>query len=650
MRRSALVGAVVLAAVAAASTPAAAQGAISVRFRPDVSDEAIALVARAGVATQAAVAAGDDVAALALAKCGHVREAYVRLLGAAPGDPRIGPDRRAAEPGTLALPACGRYQLEVEVTPSLDVNVSRLLRRETGYEGEVTRNDFYRLNPQLRRAEVVRAGQRVVLPYRSELTTIFLRSGVAPFATQEELSRLLGRGPNAPPSKVATLGALVASEPRARLLAASTCKPTPASGAPWPFDGQRVVQALDRSVTLSSRTGRLRGARIAILDTGLMAPPTPPFAWSRLATNTDAQGVVQFGVDAAARQGSPITPPGIKDADHGTGVAVIALGGGDFLAADRNGLSAIKLRVARIAHASAADATAYGAPITEEAVSYGLRDALANDAVIVNASFQFASDLELLRDVLRTNARLLMVVAAGNDPPETRDLDDAPRWPANYGGDRGDYRDQVITVGASDAEGKPADFTAYSPYYVDLLAPGCGIPTLKLDGSPTAANGTSFAAPLVSFGAALLQQLGLSSPKAIKERLLVSADVRSDLLPLAWSAGILNLEKALDIYADQTWVAGRAEPIRSDVYFDFLEPPRCTISGVRVPSERIRRLARLDDQGQWLVVWRTQAGRLDKCLTNLPPDHAVAFASDGGETDMPLRDIDDVVLKEFSAG
>jgi hypothetical protein len=64
------------------------------------------------------------------------------------------------------------------------------------------------------------------------------------------------------------------------------------------------------------------------------------------------------------------------------------------------------------------------------------------------------------------------------------------------------------------------------------------------------ASGTSLAAPLVSFTAALVQSEGKMAPQDLKRRLLVSADLRPELAGHVADGRLLNVVKALALFDD----------------------------------------------------------------------------------------------------
>jgi hypothetical protein len=82
------------------------------------------------------------------------------------------------------------------------------------------------------------------------------------------------------------------------------------------------------------------------------------------------------------------------------------------------------------------------------------------------------------------------------------------------------------------------------PTYEGKVAPGSGLSIANAN-----VDGTSFAAPAVSFVAALLRNYGLR-PGDIKARILTSVDVRNSLTEITYSRGLLNPSKALAIWYD----------------------------------------------------------------------------------------------------
>jgi hypothetical protein len=147
-------------------------------------------------------------------------------------------------------------------------------------------------------------------------------------------------------------------------------------------------------------------------------------------------------------------------------------------------------------------------------------------------------------------------MAAGNAKQDVRS---EGVYPARLGGN-GIGRANVLTVAAHDAAGGLADFSNYSSTRVDIAAPGCGVksPTIPLPIGET--HGTSFAAPQVTFTAALLQALGLQSTSDVKRRIMVTSDYDPDLREWVVSSGRLNIMRAISLDADYLQMDGESQP------------------------------------------------------------------------------------------
>jgi Subtilase family len=122
-------------------------------------------------------------------------------------------------------------------------------------------------------------------------------------------------------------------------------------------------------------------------------------------------------------------------------------------------------------------------------------------------------------DLFRTR-RYLYIASAGNDGTEVQDK----VYPAGSGGP---LRDNVITVAALDNDGRFAPFSNQGARTVDLAAPGCEIQSWTRntkDEYPL--SGTSQAAPLVTFAAALLRTFsGDLDVRYLKARLVASGSL-----------------------------------------------------------------------------------------------------------------------------
>jgi subtilisin family serine protease len=257
-----------------------------------------------------------------------------------------------------------------------------------------------------------------------------------------------------------------------------------------------------------------------------------------------------------------------KGRKHGTQVASIALGGPAFFRMQLYfGAPKIFLAVSRIYRTTAPAGTGVADLAgASTSVDFNLFDSLLSDAVdrnarIINLSLRSTVPIVAIdRELQRGGAAgLLFVVAAGN---QNKQISENPTdqteaiYPALYGG----YpAKQVITVTALDSNGDRAKFANWGARYVDIGAVGCQVTALSWNAdsgrfATEFVSGTSMAAPLVSFTAALIlsESGGTWSPAQIKRRILMAADLN---FALPGSIQIqdgrkLNIVKAVSIQND----------------------------------------------------------------------------------------------------
>ncbi len=124
----------------------------------------------------------------------------------------------------------------------------------------------------------------------------------------------------------------------------------------------------------------------------------------------------------------------------------------------------------------------------------GIHWAVDHGANVINMSFSTTEDSKELRDAINyaNSKRVICVASAGNEGERIT------VFPAGYG---------VIGVGSTNNQLVRSSFSNYGDKLVDLAAPGEGVITLYPGGHYAAAWGTSFSAPFVAGGAALLVQL-----------------------------------------------------------------------------------------------------------------------------------------------
>jgi subtilisin family serine protease len=176
------------------------------------------------------------------------------------------------------------------------------------------------------------------------------------------------------------------------------------------------------------------------------------------------------------------------------------------------------------------------------------------------------------------------VVAAAGNHSEVLDSGFLNNLPASLS-ENDILRHRMLVVGALQPnEAEPFwPNSARSKTLVDIAAPGALLVSLDEAGGRTCMSGTSGAAPLVSFTAAVLKSLGLKSNLRLKARILGSADYDPRLAEFVDRGRRLNVAAALDVFVDQVHMQGESAARRG-----WIEPaaPLTTIcaGGMSAPG------------------------------------------------------------------
>jgi subtilisin family serine protease len=186
--------------------------------------------------------------------------------------------------------------------------------------------------------------------------------------------------------------------------------------------------------------------------------------------------------------------------------------------------------------------------------------AVNRGARVINMSIAsfMPSDLQFLamRDAQNTSPPQapLNVIAAGNSRSSDPQLaamrangfsGASPMFPAAFSSGVSGGLDAILAVGAIKRDTSYASFASIGGY-IDVIAPGDGVPTYNASGSLTTAVGTSFSAPYISGAAAILIAqkptiLASSLEELIKTCVTPLPAVSS---ATGMSAGLLNIAKA----------------------------------------------------------------------------------------------------------
>ena len=324
------------------------------------------------------------------------------------------------------------------------------------------------------------------------------------------------------------------------------------------------------------------------------------------------------------------------DTGHGTHVAGLMLGGPEFIPyrdafIAANGRSQWSLVILNLSGGS--PRLALGSDQTFSTLMHQVD----GDRKIVNLSVAFRAAVDshipdVMRRVISRDAQTLFVVAAGNEGGLLHDSD-LEFYPARFGGGAFGSELNVVTVASLDGPingmQSLSDFTNRSEKYVDIASPGCQIRSWINDEQPAVAvSGTSQAAPIVSFSAALLQTLWQASAQRLKNRLLYSGDIldRAEDRDAIFSRSKVNTAKALTFLWDRLTFEQNGT-IRTLVgTVDLLTGFRCESDSKTSPLRTIRSVKR--DGDRFTAYKVNHAGLLELCFGKFDSDARISFTAD----------------------
>ncbi len=562
-----------------ASAVEPAPSKLTVRATSSLSDEAIAFIADIAEPLKRTIPPRTRPETFLSGVCGGgLTNTYLKKFQELNPKTQLAPSDSSRE---VMVPACVHWRNNVDIKISKDDTLDRVILREIGATAttllqpcgpaekssrcNLSIQDVVRkMNPGLD-IENLKPGQRLSLPVVSKFTTIKLKQTERTLANVvETLTSLTGGG------DVSAAGqGLVSATPAIEdielvkplsldsdKIGASNCKNADAvSPNSWPVDADRLIVALIRNRQLIERnTGQLiRAARVAIIDTGLaiLSERLPQSLFdknmgeSEFPSNgidDDKNGYIDdlYGIDT--RGGGKIEPhEGYQFKRHGYYVFDLSTGGAAFRKKYPKLDQHMRFKVIRVV-------TAIGDrfEIQESAILRAAQYA-ARNMNIANLSVGSGTSMDILEGIVRNQPKLLLVVAAGN---EGQNINLKATYPAIFGGNLGRLSDQVITVAAHAADGQRATFSNFAAEYVDIAAPGCAILQIDENNNSIKNYGTSMAAPLVSFTAALLHSLGMEEPRELKNRIVASAKYVEGLSGAVFAAGQLDPVRAVSLYED----------------------------------------------------------------------------------------------------
>jgi hypothetical protein len=540
----------------------------------------------------------------------EARERYAVIEG---NDPIVRAARRASVDTVVAVPVESNIPLASEgvvIAPAGPANSSiSIIEKDLEVAGSSER--YFRVN-RLHAATKTAALLEVVQRNRSTSTT----EGTA--RPQETFSFI----------HFQSSGADCAAEP-----------------AHWPFNVARVVEVLQFNEKIRERLklGPVRRSRILIVDTGLgktlaqtaafnsllFADPaeivTAPFAQHQFTGNprcidANANGYWRdvYGAGAGATIDDCLNPlfdhfslvhPHPRKAtseqfynpDHGSFVGALASGGPKFMESFPGVSNYVGLSFFRVTRRSDSDLLHVANEFSD--ITLSLNYAALIGADVINMSLKTGRDEPF--DDFKNNKKpgtALLVASAGNNK-EDLEMNAPDNRPASM-----DMGDQIIVVAAVQPNETlpwwPA--SAHSPSRVHVAAPGALITSFGIEGQHICDSGTSAAAPLVSFTAAMVRALTGAPRQTVRARVLAASEHLPDLTTLVEDGRRLNIEAALDVFVDRVELAAEKKVLRG-----WIEPAQTEplVRVCQLPGGPLNTLKGKIDLALLWEWWKDQDGK-----------------------------------------
>lgn len=593
------------------------------------------------------------------------------------------------KPGeAVAFPNCLKIIVKVRVKPKKHDTLKALLQREYGVFGPKTKKAFFDLNKYqfAYKSDVdvsnrLKSGHEVYVPYKSPKTVFVPKSGAM-------LSPIELIGSQAPKNifDQYMMAAVPAPMPKDQKQYETEFIPSVdllEAGAGYKCGGKAGEVA--RIVDVAKLTARFAAEAIkqeklfnhgptsttvGIIDSGIVGFGKGIFEERFFRVNLlEKKG--SLGIDDDNPKNGHIDDifgsnfsymdggiePIAKDSDeksHGTKMASLILGGPKIAVAWTSQFNPpmIRLRIVDFSDRVSSRGTVLS-HLLGQAIDYLHADFKDHQASIINMSLKTSKDLKSLKGTMTTRNDLLFIVAAGNGPDSpNRKLEVGKIYPAIYGGKGIGLARHVVTVGAHNLDGNLANFSSFSPDFVDLLAPGCAVETREIDGTIALNNGTSPATAIVSFAAALVRSLGETTPTEIKNRLVLGTDVDQALEDKTRASGRLNILKAISLYHD---VIETKSGAGTELAFGTLSDPTTLIGFCDFnnrppdPPLDVRKIIPNLKDGM-LHYWVKSDGRLSrlKCKQRDSNKSIGKIWIDGKEVDgPPLNQVKEVILSSY---
>jgi subtilisin family serine protease len=167
--------------------------------------------------------------------------------------------------------------------------------------------------------------------------------------------------------------------------------------------------------------------------------------------------------------------------------------------------------------------------------------------------------------IVGNNPSVLFVIASGNDgtTPGLKDAGDNDIWPVVPANLSSKFPN-LLTVTATDNEGRLVDFANHSETLVQLGAPGYNIEATVPGDLSFVMSGTSMASPAVAGAAAgLFQAFPKTTAPEMRAALESSVTPKESLKGKSSSGGVMNAQAAYEVLAGRGTAAGALGAISS---------------------------------------------------------------------------------------
>lgn len=605
---------------------------LTVRVLPSVRQETLRLLAKITSPTTQTVKDEKSLRLLIRQWYGNASSKILNIFKSANPSIRLGRTIGEAE---ILLPGNPLWYFNIKKAIPQGSSIWEQANLEIGIAGPKTVQDIRDANPSLRKASKLIADQVITFPYVTRSASLRLSS-----ASSEEMSLVLNKLKSDPAVLIAETGhmaSLISHWGLAQVREMGEgCAEVP-MGDKWPFQissPQDLLQEL-------TRTG---SATVAILDSGIIENDARFAFWQNPEPNTERGNYHDedrclddlIGCNFLTREGFPrddLEEPDLYN--HGTHVSGIASGrllGEPFLS-ELN--QRIKLMILKVA---GPDGKVLSGDINN-AITY----AINKRAAVVNMSLEGPYSGAVAKQI-RESRTVLFVVAAGNGRNKKNgvDIDDPMEevFPAQLSREQ----ENVIAVAAHDAVGRRACFSNFGGKTVDIAAPGVEIES-TIAGGTAKLSGTSQAAPLVTLLAGLLYSQGITTPSAIKHRILSSADFQPELKDKVTSSGKLNLVKALNICSDLIELSDHSLLRGKILKPEFIDLPN---EAARTPFRFVKKLVNNPTLSPNYRITLLKSGKLRHVYASLEELSSVVIQIGNEVKEIPISNIIDIIPAHFS--